>query len=269
MTPQDKVAGWKGHKVILMPASLPEGDTGVLNRGTVIYKKVHRGEALPTALYAGKTATVIDVALDNSFPQYSDLTIRMDDTGEEIYVELQQNLGFLAEMELAQTLVGKTLWSKGRIWLDQSDRSASIEISTPGSPLVITRAEWGPFGNIHLRLVTKTGQEGFVVFDRYRHCLDARFHVECDAGWPRLRRFYAENPRELYRAWSTETWRLIETRGIRPGMTLEMVEAVCGADLHLVGEKLFDDKGNVAEIYNCDDKQVSLVNRKVAQWVKR
>jgi hypothetical protein len=52
-------------------------------------------------------------------------------------------------------------------------------------------------------------------------------------------------------------------------MTLEMVEAVCGADLHLVGEKLFDDKGNVAEIYNCDDKQVSLVNRKVAQWVKR
>jgi len=49
-------------------------------------------------------------------------------------------------------------------------------------------------------------------------------------------------------------------------MTMEMLEAVCGADLRRIGGQWVEDKKMLTEVYECAGMKIMVANQKVLEW---
>lgn len=277
MTDGEKMASWKGEKVILI--GYPPGHNfrsmGIDSTYPYPPDPVRGfGGQLPVEKYDRKTGVITEVDPE------SRLVITLDDSGEKIVATGEYSLGFFAERKIAEELVGRTLWAKGTQWLyaPGSDPRVPYEQRitfrvAPASRLTVTRVDWGvPFETVVVHLKTEDGQEGGLFFD-WRTCLDPRFHTTrtsrdvCRKSWSLSDDFFAEDPRKLYPKWTEATWKLIEQGMIAIGMNEDMVKVVCGLDLLMTGAVL-SPEGEASPIYTCGRRRFLVSKGKVEKYVE-
>jgi len=207
------------------------------------------------------------------------LVIRLDDDGELVGWCSDNAIGFLAEMEAANDLVGRQLWTKKAKYLSPDCEPASERKRTRHiEPVVVTRVdwsyarEWQPDGlrdaTIELWLRSAAGTEG---------CLETlsvpgltfldRFYRHTTVGPDDL--FYSADPRKSHPTWKPVVWDLLMQGEVAIGMTEEMVAVACGGSL----EKARKDgmvlgESGIATIYGCGGRRFLLENGRVTKYVE-
>jgi len=171
-----KTNGWKGEKVILLPSVIGPSlwcnpDFGNENLYHLIrfHGATERFGSLPARKYAGKTGIIIDTYLDDNNNPYA--VILLDSTNEQIDA-LGERIGFFSELDIAKSLVGRTLYIENEVSLGISaeyciepDRRPRYKLQHM-MQVTVTRAEWGTdLQHIHLFVKIKSGEE--LLFDGY------------------------------------------------------------------------------------------------------
>lgn len=280
MTDEEKVASWKGEKVILTSF----GSENLLSYAGVkcpgrrgdscpCYRRYDRPqEGLPINQYAGKTGVIIEASPGAGHVSGQiELVIRLDDSGEKIAGCDYNQLGFFGEREAASAVIGRPLWAIGS---QRLARLADLQKSSyEGGRIVVkniqkvtaTRVEWGewPYPLVILCVKTEAGEEGCADQRRRGSCFDSRFHLSQDA--PCTGPFYLEDPHKRFPGWSKVTWELIENEKVAIGMTEDMVRLTCGAGLIRIGA-ILSGAEEVSPIYSCGDNRFIVEKGKVKNY---
>lgn len=194
LTDEEKFASWEGERVVFL-GYRPDDSTEYVNQflpvgfrpyGYFVFGSPDQN--LPVHEYAGRSGVITEF-LQSGNPNLTDLVITLDDNGEQVVGLGTYPLGFIAEMEVAQSYVGYFLWIKQRMsWV----RNCSIELTEDqlesvtvgiGQRLRIIRAEWGAPGRpIFLYLQTDDGDEVCLNPIMTSKNFDNRFHQTQEKG---------------------------------------------------------------------------------------
>jgi len=201
MTPAEKVASWKGEQITLLVDPKVGMVTGS-NWGQT-YKRGEKGKKLLATNYGGKVGMIVETEMKTeSYGPRAHVVVKLDDTGEEIVFELG-GFGFIAEMKIAEAIVGKQFWLKGtKLWTNGTYEDRGY--LPPLTPVTVTRVSWGKYG-IDLDLRTEDTRSWAREFDpEFADCNGSRFHLHsCDPGRKeRSGDFFLENPRKLHPTWT-------------------------------------------------------------------
>jgi len=252
MSREEKLATWKGQRVVLLPGQyigglFPDG------------KESDYSASLPLS-YMHKPGTVVEVRHPSN--KEPGLLIELDESKERVVAKSDLFVGFEAELQRAKTLVGKTLWTKGQLLLHEAGADPTDSNNrrylpvAPAQQVVVSSAGWGAHWNpVFLRLTLSDGREGDFYFGT-RRCLDDRFHVSSESGsevceggsWRLSASFFETDPRRTYADWDQGIWRSLEKSVVGVGMSKAMVQVACG-ELQESGVVVVNNKSN--PIYSC------------------
>lgn len=169
--PQEQMTDheWKrfviGQKVIILKTD-PKQDGRGFHRYGKSFKS--RGEAERITGYVGRTGVVVELMTEkDDLWSWDGYVIALDGSDEKV-VARTHHLGFLAEMEVAKTYAGQSLWSGGISLVKDyastmtEDQIKANSFTVPdGQRLVVSRAEWGEaWSPIILCFQTLQGEEG-------------------------------------------------------------------------------------------------------------
>jgi len=217
-----KILSWKGEKVILLPSVIgqalwcsPDFETEKLYH--LFYMQGSAG-SLSASKYAGKTGIIIDSYL-GKFDE-PEVVILLDSTQETI-VAPGDRIGFLTELDVARSLIGRTLQIMGNVSLGIAAEYCMDTDLRPRYKLhdkenvIVTNAEWGTdLQHIHLFVKTEAGEE--LLFDGYDgyDYFDERFNFSNNLKDNYSRRFYGDQPlvQELKAEKQEETLQLLEVQ---------------------------------------------------------
>jgi hypothetical protein len=252
MSREEKLASWKGQRVVLLPGQyiaglFPEG------------KERDYSASLPLS-YLHKPGTIVEVLHPSD--KEPGLLIELDGSKERVVAKSDLFVGFEAEFQRAESFVGKTLWTKGQLVLQEAGADPTNSNDrrylpvAPAQNVVVSSAGWGVHWNpVFLRLTLPDGRQGDFYFGT-RRCLDERFHVSsesdtavCEGGsWRLSTNFFEADPHRLYASWDQGIWRAVEKGIVGVGMSKEMVLVACG-ELEESGVMVVNNKSN--PIYSC------------------
>jgi hypothetical protein len=254
---QERLSFWKGQKVILLTDTdepvpyvrpVTEGERfseiSAKDQAQLLdqYRVSVPSERQPKSHYV-ETGVVVDARNGDykdgsgALVGYSEFLVALDGSGEKVVVRQDYSLGFFAEMEIAKSLIGKSLWKKG-YWPEYIENWKNTQ------KLTVSRAEWykgkaaWDCSSIYLCFKADQGKdqclEPCAFFGNERGgYIDPRFHSPGN-GYRRPflndSLFFFEDPHKTYSRWPAGIWALIENREVAIGMTEEMVKVACGDD---------------------------------------
>lgn len=264
-----KVAKWVGQKVTLLgraPLTCPKPEKE--STPLYYYKEGKSSERISVDRYAGKSATIVGAKMASSYSP--EIILELDETHERIATADAGVLGFHSELEAAKKWAGKSLWSKGQIWLSpmgsECERSIDDRIVAKNlQHLTITRAEPGMEGHrVHFLVKTDSGKEGWIG--------GWTSHVDVDEALalspkPIGEQFLLEDPRKKHATWKAGIWQLIEEGQVAIGMTEEMATLACGERMPKTGFVVSGDQ-EIGTIYACNGKQFLVDKGKVTRYIE-
>jgi hypothetical protein len=174
----DKIHGWIGEKVILLPQITDRPlwcHSGYGDEDLYFQIRFHGGEkdtgTLHEDKYAGKTGKIINNYLDDFNDGY--VVVLLDSSNEKISGPVRR-FGFFKEFEFTASLVGKPLGIKVGIDLGIANEYCKHPKSyihprkrvRTDEKFTVTRVEWGTDLQ-HIHLFGKTNSEDELVFDGF------------------------------------------------------------------------------------------------------
>lgn len=300
ITLEEKIKLWKGQKVIILPSRDPnpkyfaprypaahvrlrrysESEKFELTtkQQNIEFFKTYDSLGLPTKEYAGRTGVVLDVQKRDlaDYPGILEYLVALDGSGEKVVVRNgdpdDPDLGFFAEMELARSYVGQSVWRK-QAWdalhsyVGQSD-SGGVPVKHT-QRMTVSRAEWRTDSNdspaIVLWFKSDTGQEA----PKHADCnFDDKFAIKhrylCFSDTDDF--YYFEDPRAKFPNWPRQIWQLIENQEVAVGMTEDMAKLACAPRMERAGVILSGDALDI--IYRGCNKKFVIAGGKVTKYVE-
>ena len=276
MTDEEKLRMWKNpEKVILLPNKyLQDSDSWGVHLWDSKLEKMRFDNLLPGAKYIGKTGIIVEPKPSSRNPWFY---ILLDDTNETVKTDDEECVGFLSEMEIAQTYIGKHFWAKGSIRMRDVARDEEVFIPNL-TKLTVSRIEWGHpgiFARFSVYFKTPEGREllqttpngvAYVPMGFLRQYYFER------VPYPITTYLYPKDPRELFPGWSKTIWQLIEKGEVAIGMTSDMAQLACAGRMIPSGAILSQSPAGdeLSIIYACEGKyQRFLVEKgKVTKYVE-
>ena len=258
---EEKRQFWKGQKVTISFSSSQE-PAGI--------RRFSSKTLEPHLLkdHFGKTGVITDVIEDKGklAKPYSSVTrcvVALDGVVEKLVVD-NKYLGFLEEMEIAKSYVGKTVWVKNTVTLireftlnmpfeQQLSRRFTVKHT---ERLLVTRAEWGDENcPIYLCFKTDGGEEG-CKFNAAPGPGGYHFDGRFGTGKSPYLDFFFEDPRKRHPDLTEGDWEAIKRQEIVIGMKEQVARLACPA--WALGGMVFSTEGSGLAYRFCG--KVYLVN---------
>jgi hypothetical protein len=217
-------ARWVGQVVALLPsAAVPSGLYRTTEKPDAQYRAGHLRE------YLGREGTV--EAIDS---ESKTATVRLSN-GESV-VAHWNNIGFKAELTVAQSFVGRVWWTRGGRYLSalstdfsQPEDTWRANISVkPATKVTVVAARWaGRYAPVGLVLRMDDGREGIFTLLDHVVSFEPDFNSRAEKRWTPDDHFYSTDPRKTFSSWGGAIWQAVESERVVVGMTADMLSATC------------------------------------------